>query len=184
METTFSRDERARIYQEIRRKYTRAAQSLDDLFQYPTGRAGLEGLGYDPAVMNRLPERVVASYCGVGNPFPLDQLRPGERFLISVPGEGWTRLSPRSSWGRPDMRWGLMPYRRCWSEQGKTMVPSPFPMSPSCSQPPRICPSEAKVSTPSLPMGCSISSRTREAPSPRSSGSSRKGPASCWPISS
>lgn len=88
METTFSSDERARIYQEIRRKYARAARSLDGLFQYPTGRSGLEGLGYDPALINRLPEQVVDSYCGVGNPFSLDQLRQGETVLDIGSGGG------------------------------------------------------------------------------------------------
>lgn len=88
MEATFSQNERARIYQEIRRKYARAARSLDGLFQYPTGRSGLEGLGYDPVVMNRLPERVVASYCGVGNPFSLGQLRQGQTVLDIGSGGG------------------------------------------------------------------------------------------------
>jgi arsenite methyltransferase len=88
METTFSRDERGRIYEEIRRKYARAARSLDGLFRYPTGRAGLDDLGYDPALMKRLPEQVVASYCGVGNPFSLDQFRPGEKVLDIGSGGG------------------------------------------------------------------------------------------------
>jgi len=34
METTFSQDERARIHQEIRRKYARAARSPEGLFPY------------------------------------------------------------------------------------------------------------------------------------------------------
>jgi ubiquinone/menaquinone biosynthesis C-methylase UbiE len=41
----------------------------------------LEGLGYEPNLMNQLPEHVLASYCGVGNPFSLGPLHPGETVL-------------------------------------------------------------------------------------------------------
>jgi len=92
METRFSQDERARIYQEIRRKYARAAQSLAGLFRYPTGRSGLESLGYDPALMKRLPEQTVASFCGVGNPFSLGPLTPGDKVLDIGCGGGMDTL--------------------------------------------------------------------------------------------
>ena len=65
----------------MREKYAKAARSLEGLFRYPTGRAGLEGLRYEPTLMSQLPERVLASYCGVGNPFSLGPLRPGEKVL-------------------------------------------------------------------------------------------------------
>ncbi len=81
METKFSREEKAGIQDEIRRKYANAARSPEGLFRYPTGRAGLERLRYDPTVTSRLPEPVLASYCGVGNPLSLGPLRPGKKVL-------------------------------------------------------------------------------------------------------
>lgn len=88
METIFSQDERARIFQEIRQKYAKAARSLEGLFRYPTGRAGLEALGYDPDMVHDLPESVAASYCGVGNPFALGPIQKGEAVLDIGCGAG------------------------------------------------------------------------------------------------
>jgi SAM-dependent methyltransferase len=81
MKASLTAVERGRVEKVIREKYAKAARSPEGLFPYPTGRGGLEGLGYDPALMKRLPERVVGSFCGVGNPFSLGPLHPGERVL-------------------------------------------------------------------------------------------------------
>jgi SAM-dependent methyltransferase len=81
MKTSFTAADRSGIEKVIREKYAKAARSLEGLFRYPTGRAGLEGLRYDPSVTNRLPEPVLASYCGVGNPFSLGFLHQGEKVL-------------------------------------------------------------------------------------------------------
>ena len=81
MNAGFTAADRSRIEKVIREKYAKAARSPDGLFRYPTGRAGLESLRYDPIVMSQLPERVLASYCGVGNPFSLGALHPRERVL-------------------------------------------------------------------------------------------------------
>ena len=68
MKASFTAADRSRIEKAIREKYAKAARSLDGLFRYPTGRAGLESLRYDPLVMSQLPQRVLASYCGAGKP--------------------------------------------------------------------------------------------------------------------
>jgi len=81
MERNFSREEKAGIQDEIRRKYAKAARSPEGLFRYPTGRAGLEALKYERDMIQRLSDSVLASYCGVGNPFALGPLRPGEKVL-------------------------------------------------------------------------------------------------------
>lgn len=44
------------------------SDSPEGLFQYPTDRAGLDALNYDPEIVRSLSEAAVASYCGVGNP--------------------------------------------------------------------------------------------------------------------
>jgi len=81
MKANFTTADRSRIEKLIREKYEKAARSLEGLFRYPTGRAGLESLRYDPAMISALPEPAVASYCGVGNPFSLGPLHPGEKVL-------------------------------------------------------------------------------------------------------
>jgi arsenite methyltransferase len=77
----FTAGEQDRIYRDICDKYRRVAESPEGRFRYPTGRAGLEGLGYDEALIARLPEEAVASYCGVGNPFSLGPIREGDAVL-------------------------------------------------------------------------------------------------------
>lgn len=64
------------------------AQSPEGCFRYPVGRAGLEFLAYDPALIRQLPEAVAASYCGVGNPFSLGALQSGDRVLDLGCGAG------------------------------------------------------------------------------------------------
>ncbi len=65
----------------IRAKYIRVAANPEGQFRYPTGLKGLSGLDYDPALIEKLPERVARSYCGVGNPFSLGVVRAGDRVL-------------------------------------------------------------------------------------------------------
>jgi arsenite methyltransferase len=72
----------------IREKYNKVAIKPDGLFSYPTGRAGLEILGYDPIVLNSLPDEVSSSYCGVGNPFSLGEINKGEAVLDIGCGAG------------------------------------------------------------------------------------------------
>jgi len=57
-------------------------------FNYPIGRAGLEELKYDPEILKALPEEVLASYCGVGNPFSLGVMNKGEAVLDVGCGAG------------------------------------------------------------------------------------------------
>ena len=88
METKFNSDERKRIREGINEKYKRVAISPEGKFSYPTGRAGLEGQKYDPDVLKTLSEDVLASYCGVGNPFSLDPINRGEAVLDIGCGAG------------------------------------------------------------------------------------------------
>jgi SAM-dependent methyltransferase len=81
VDTPFTAVDRKRIEEGIRDKYRRVAEAPEGQFRYPTGRAGLEGLGYDEALIARLPEEAIASYCGVGNPFSLGPIREGDAVL-------------------------------------------------------------------------------------------------------
>jgi SAM-dependent methyltransferase len=71
----------AAIREAVREKYVEVARSAEGKFAYPTGRQGALALGYDPAVVASLPDDFLASFCGVGNPFALGPIEPGERLL-------------------------------------------------------------------------------------------------------
>lgn len=72
----------------IRQKYAEVAKNPEGRFQYPTGRKGLEALHYDRALIDRLPDAVASSYCGVGNPFSLGRIHAGEHILDVGCGAG------------------------------------------------------------------------------------------------
>ena len=76
------------IHAGIRAKYAKVAVSLEGQFTYPTGRAGLEQLRYDAAIVEDLPEAVAGSFCGVGNPFSLGDIPTGSRVLDIGCGAG------------------------------------------------------------------------------------------------
>ena len=88
MEIKFNSDERKRIQQGIKEKYKVVAINPEGKFSYPTGRAGLEGQKYDPEILRALPEDVLASYCGVGNPLSLGSVNKGEAVLDIGCGAG------------------------------------------------------------------------------------------------
>ncbi len=80
--------DRKRIEESIQQKYVKVATSPEGLFQYPTGRAGLEALNYDSEIIQTLPDSVTTSYCGVGNPFTLGPVNEGEAVLDIGCGTG------------------------------------------------------------------------------------------------
>jgi arsenite methyltransferase len=88
MKTRLGLEDRKRIEESIRQKYAMVSESPDGLFRYPTGQAGLEALRYDPKTIHRLPKTVLASYCGVGNPFSVGPINKGEAVLDIGCGAG------------------------------------------------------------------------------------------------
>ncbi len=88
MENELTCQDKQRIEESIRQKYLKAAASPEGLFQYPTGRAGLQALDYALDMVRDLPEAVAASYCGVGNPFILGPIRKGAAILDIGCGAG------------------------------------------------------------------------------------------------
>jgi len=81
-------EDKKRIEESIRQKYTKVSVSPGGFFQYPTGRAALEALNYDSEVIQALPDSAMASYCGVGNPFTLEPIHEGEAVLDIGCGTG------------------------------------------------------------------------------------------------
>jgi SAM-dependent methyltransferase len=88
MDSQITNEELKQIENGINEKYTKVAVSPEGHFQYPTGRKGLEELSYDSALVEQLPEDVVSSYCGVGNPFSLGPINPDEKVLDIGCGAG------------------------------------------------------------------------------------------------
>ena len=78
------------IQEGIRRKYADVAakDSAAGCFRYPTGKEGLLQLGYPEAILQGIPDSTLASFCGVGNPFSLGPLNPGEAVLDIGCGAG------------------------------------------------------------------------------------------------
>jgi arsenite methyltransferase len=85
---SMSAENRKKIEEGLRRKYAQVAISPEGSFQYPTGEAGLKGQDYDSEIFRSLPREVLASYCGVGNPFTLGAIKEGESVLDVGCGAG------------------------------------------------------------------------------------------------
>jgi len=72
----------------IREKYIKVAKNPEDQFKYPTGKKGLKVLQYDKSLIDKLPDAVASTYCGVGNPFSLGKINTGEQVLDIGCGAG------------------------------------------------------------------------------------------------
>jgi arsenite methyltransferase len=74
---------------EVREKYREVAAEPDGTYHFHTGRPLADRLGYDAAVGDRLTDRAVESFAGIGNPFSLRTLEPGERVVDVGSGAGF-----------------------------------------------------------------------------------------------
>lgn len=92
MKPPLTTEEKQTIEKGIRQKYAKVSESPEGLFKYPTGRAALKTLRYDPQIISTLPEETLDSYCGVGNPFSLGPIHPGESVLDIGCGGGLDSL--------------------------------------------------------------------------------------------
>ncbi len=72
---------------EIQKTYTDVSRDQEREFIFPTGRAWAEDLDY-PAELANVPDASVESFAGVGNPFTLGRIEPGETVLDLGCGAG------------------------------------------------------------------------------------------------
>ncbi len=77
---------------EVQREYTEVANNPTRGFHFNTGLAATQITEYDPELVNRIPESVVASFAGMGNPFSLGELGPGEHVVDVGAGAGLDTL--------------------------------------------------------------------------------------------
>ena len=74
---------------EVRDKYRAVAVEPDAEYHFHTGRRLAAKLGYDREVVDALPDVAVESFAGVGNPFSIRALEPGERVVDVGSGAGF-----------------------------------------------------------------------------------------------
>jgi len=80
-----NRDE---LRREIRKEYREVAEHPDRGFHFHTGRALARIVEYRDEWLEGIPELVVASFAGTGNPFSIKTLAPGERVVDLGCGAG------------------------------------------------------------------------------------------------
>ncbi|HWH28718.1 MAG TPA: methyltransferase domain-containing protein [Mycobacteriales bacterium] len=78
-----------RLRSEVRDKYRDVAAHPHAEHHFHTGRPLAARLGYPPEVVDPLPDAAVESFAGVGNPFSLRTLRPGESVVDIGSGAGF-----------------------------------------------------------------------------------------------
>ena len=73
----------------MRAKYREVASTPSATFHFHTGAPLAARLGYDPTIVEALPDRAVESFAGVGNPFSLRRPAAGERVVDVGSGAGF-----------------------------------------------------------------------------------------------
>jgi SAM-dependent methyltransferase len=82
----------ATLREGIAEKYRKVAVSPEGLFRYLTGEASARGLGYPPVLLAAIPPAIRERFVGVGNPFALGPIHPGEAVLDLGCGAGFDAL--------------------------------------------------------------------------------------------
>jgi len=77
------------LREQVREKYREVAAEPDAKYHFHTGRPLARKLGYDPRIVDALPDRAVESFAGVGNPFSLRTIEAGEHVVDVGSGAGF-----------------------------------------------------------------------------------------------
>src|SRR5260370_935365 len=77
------------LREQVRGKSREVAAAPGASFRFHTGRGLTRRLGYEAGAVDALPDRAVESFAGVGNPFSLRRLAPGEQVVDVGSGAGF-----------------------------------------------------------------------------------------------
>ena len=77
------------LREEVKRKYRDVAVNPRGAYHFHTGRPLAGRLGYDEALVARMPDGAIEAFAGVGNPFSLAAVKSGERVLDIGSGGGF-----------------------------------------------------------------------------------------------
>src|SRR2546421_5531100 len=77
------------LREQVRDKYRAVAVDPHTTFHFHTGRALAARLGYEQTAADGLPDRALESFAGVGNPFSLRRIAPGEHVVDVGSGAGF-----------------------------------------------------------------------------------------------
>jgi len=77
------------LREQVRAKYRAVAADPGATFHFHTGRDLANRLGYEAGAVGVLPDAAVESFAGVGNPFSLRRLAPGDKVVDVGSGAGF-----------------------------------------------------------------------------------------------
>ncbi len=72
------------------------SSSAEGLFKYTTGHEGAQVLGYNNEILKDIPTELLNSFCGVGNPFSLGDIKPESDILDIGCGAGFDLVVART----------------------------------------------------------------------------------------
>ena len=90
----------AELREQVKAKYREVAADPSATRHFHTGRPLAARLGYPAGIVDAFPDAAVEAFAGVGNPFSLRRLKPGERVVDVGSGAGFDSLIAGRAVGR------------------------------------------------------------------------------------
>ncbi len=77
------------LREEVKGKYREVAVNPHGEYHFHTGRRAAKRVGYEPALVDAMPDAAIESFAGVANPFSLRALESGEKVVDAGSGAGF-----------------------------------------------------------------------------------------------